>query len=149
MPMASIYLPQRAEVPGGFAMVAQTFDPLSAKVSSTSELNAAAVCTTAPSYYRKTDQMPFDAISERSGMVSGWSGCYAFVLLVIGRVEIAVEPYINPWDSAPFKILVEEAGGKFTDFSNVPTIYHVSALAAKPILHDQMLSIIENEARKI
>lgn len=118
--------------------------PQPAKMSSVSDLSSAAVCTTSPSYYRKTQQMAiYDAICKKSAMVRGWSDCYAFVLLATGRVDIAIEPYMNPWDSAPFKILVEEAGGTFTDFNGVPTIYNVSALASNPVLHEQMLSILK------
>ena len=40
-----------------------------------------------------------------------------------GKAELYVEVDLKPWDIAPMKILVEEAGGRLTDFTGRPTIY--------------------------
>jgi len=67
--------------------------------------------------------------------------CYTVV--AEGKAEIAVEaPDLKPWDLAPVKLLVEEAGGRFTDFAGSPSIYSGTALASNGRLHDAALTLI-------
>ena len=47
-----------------------------------------------------------------------------------------------PWDGAPVKILVEEAGGRLTDFSGRPTIYEGTVLATNGRLHGEALRVL-------
>ena len=46
---------------------------------------------------------------------------------------------------AAVKILVEEAGGRFTDFSGRPTIYSGTALATNGRLHDAALACLAQD----
>jgi histidinol-phosphatase len=75
-------------------------------------------------------------------------GDYAgYSLVAEGKAEIYVELYpegagLKPWDLAPCKILVEEAGGRFTDVAGRPTIYTSSAVATNGLLHDTVLSLL-------
>ncbi len=63
-------------------------------------------------------------------------------LVAAGKAEIYVETDLKPWDAAPVKILVEEAGGRLTDFSGRPTIYGGSVLATNGRLHEQALALL-------
>ncbi len=49
---------------------------------------------------------------------------------------------LKPWDLAPCKILVEEAGGVFTDLDGRATIYTGSALATNGHLHEAALGLL-------
>ena len=70
-------------------------------------------------------------------------GDYAgYGLVADGRSEIYAEAGLKPWDLAPCKIVVEEAGGRFTDFDGRPTIYTGTALATNGRLHDAVLSLL-------
>ncbi|HYS15294.1 MAG TPA: inositol monophosphatase family protein [Candidatus Binatia bacterium] len=75
-------------------------------------------------------------------------GDYAgYALIAEGKAEIYAEIYpegsgLKPWDLAPCKILVEEAGGRFTDLDGRPTIYSSSALATNGRLHDAALALL-------
>jgi len=75
-------------------------------------------------------------------------GDYAgYSLIAEGKAEIYAEIYpegsgLKPWDLAPCKILVEEAGGRFTDLDGRPTIYSSSALATNGRLHDAALALL-------
>jgi histidinol-phosphatase len=77
--------------------------------------------------------------SERQRGFGDYLG-YGFV--ADGRAEVYAEVDLKPWDLAPCKILVEEAGGTFTDFEGRPTIYTGSALATNGLLHDAALAAI-------
>ena len=39
------------------------------------------------------------------------------MLVAEGAADIAVEPIVNLWDLAPLLVIVEEAGGRFTDLA--------------------------------
>ena len=56
-----------------------------------------------------------------------------------GKAEIYAEADLKAWDVAPMKILIEEAGGKLTDFDGTPSIYTGSVLATNGLLHDEAL----------
>jgi histidinol-phosphatase len=65
-----------------------------------------------------------------------------YALVASGRGEIYAELDLKPWDLAPCKIVVEEAGGRFTDFEGRPTIYTGSALVTNGHLHDEVLALL-------
>jgi histidinol-phosphatase len=63
-------------------------------------------------------------------------------LVASGRAEIYAELDLKPWDLAPCKIVVEEAGGRFTDFEGRPTIYSGTAVVTNGHLHDATLAAL-------
>ena len=70
-------------------------------------------------------------------------GDYAgYGLVAEGKAEIYAELDLKPWDLAPCKLLVEEAGGRFTDWDGKPTIYTGTALATNGRLHDAALALL-------
>jgi histidinol-phosphatase len=73
----------------------------------------------------------------------GFGDFMCYTVLAEGKAEIAVEaPDLKPWDLAPVKLLVEEAGGRFTDFAGAPSIYSGTALASNGRLHDAALALV-------
>ena len=60
--------------------------------------------------------------------------------------EVALEPEINPWDVAATKIIVEEAGGRFSDFQGVPSIYTGDAVISNGLIHDRVLEVLGRRA---
>ena len=57
-------------------------------------------------------------------------------------VSPMMEADVKAWDIAPFKILFEEAGGRFTDLAGRPTIHSGTALATNGRLHDEALALL-------
>jgi histidinol-phosphatase len=76
---------------------------------------------------------------DASGRTRGFGDYYGYGLVAAGKAEIYLETDLKPWDAAPVKILVEEAGGRLTDFAGAPTIYSGSVLATNGHLHDLAL----------
>ena len=72
----------------------------------------------------------------------GFGDYLGYPLVAAGKAEIYLEADLKPWDLAPCKILVEEAGGRFTDFAGHPTIYTGTALATNGRLHDTVLTLL-------
>ena len=72
----------------------------------------------------------------------GFGDYLGYALVAAGKAEIYAELDLKPWDLAPCKILVEEAGGRFTDFEGRPTIYSGTAFASNGWLHDAALALL-------
>lgn len=72
----------------------------------------------------------------------GFGDYVGYGLVADGRAEIYAEAGLKPWDLAPCKIVVEEAGGRFTDFDGRPTIYTGTALATNGRLHDAVVAAL-------
>jgi histidinol-phosphatase len=67
------------------------------------------------------------------------AGC---ALVLRGEAEAWVEAGVQVWDLAPLKILVEEAGGRFTDLAGKPTVASGSCLASNGLVHDRVLAAL-------
>jgi histidinol-phosphatase len=85
---------------------------------------------------------PFVRMLDACGRTRGFGDYYGYGLVAAGKAEIYLETDLKPWDVAPVKILVEEAGGRLTDFAGVPTIYGGSVLATNGHLHDQVVAVL-------
>jgi len=72
----------------------------------------------------------------------GFGDYLGYALVAEGKAEMYVEVDLKPWDLAPCKIVVEEAGGRFTDLTGEPTIYSGHALATNGRLHDAALALL-------
>ncbi|HMH51311.1 MAG TPA: inositol monophosphatase family protein [Candidatus Acidoferrum sp.] len=84
----------------------------------------------------------FLRLVDASGRQRGFGDYIGYGFVADGRSEIYAEADLKPWDLAPCKIVVEEAGGRFTDFDGRPTIYTGTALATNGRLHDAALSLL-------
>lgn len=64
-----------------------------------------------------------------------------------GRFDGFYEHKLEAWDSAAGYLIVEEAGGKVTDFTGSEfSVYQHRILATNGLIHDQMLEIINGTA---
>lgn len=81
----------------------------------------------------------FVRLVDATSRQRGFGDYVGYGLVAEGKAEIYLEADLKPWDLAPCKILVEEAGGRFTDFEGTPTIYTGTALATNGRLHDTVL----------
>ncbi len=72
----------------------------------------------------------------------GWSDAYGYALVATGRVEIMLDPVLNPYDCAPFPPIMREAGGYFGDWEGNETIYANEGLCTTQTLLPQVLAVI-------
>ncbi len=70
----------------------------------------------------------------------GFGDYLGYVMVAGGHAEIYAETDLKPWDLAAARIVVEEAGGCFTDLTGAPSIYHGTALATNGHLHEPALA---------
>jgi myo-inositol-1(or 4)-monophosphatase len=68
--------------------------------------------------------------------------------IACGRVDGYWEWRLKPWDCAAGKVIVEEAGGRLSDFSgNAYTIYGEQTLATNGKIHGEMLKVMRTLQR--
>jgi len=84
----------------------------------------------------------FVRLIDGSRRTRGFGDYYGYGLVAEGKAEMYVEVDLKPWDIAPVKILVEEAGGRLTDFDGRPTIYDGRVLASNGRLHEEALALL-------
>jgi histidinol-phosphatase len=72
----------------------------------------------------------------------GFGDYLGYALVAEGKAEIYAEVDLKAWDLAPCRILVEEAGGRFTDFTGAPTIHGGTAFATNGRLHEAALALL-------
>ncbi len=81
-------------------------------------------------------------LARRCWRSRGFGDFWSHVMVAEGAVDIAVEPEVNPWDLAPLQVIVEEAGGRFTDLGGAPRIDGGSAVSSNGLLHDAVLAAL-------
>lgn len=116
---------------------------LPARVSTCERLDQALLCTTSYDYYRKSNRTAvLDRLNAAAGSIRGWSDAYLFALAATGRVDIAIDPVMHPWDNGPFPVIFREAGGVFTSWKGEDRIDGGDGVAANPTLHAQVLKLL-------
>jgi histidinol-phosphatase len=65
---------------------------------------------------------------------------WSHVLVAEGAVDASFEPEVSLWDLAPLQVIVEEAGGRFTDLSGAARPDGGSAVCSNGLLHDEVLA---------
>ena len=82
------------------------------------------------------------ALARRCWRTRGFGDFWGYMLVAEGAAEIACDPVVALWDLAAPRVIVEEAGGRFTDLRGAPTADGGDAIATNGLLHDTALAII-------
>ncbi len=85
----------------------------------------------------------FTKLIEQTYRQRGLGDYLNFAYVFEGKAEAALEVGLKPWDIAPMKIIVEEAGGHFTDLSGGNSVYTGSCLASNGKVHDAYLRLLK------
>ncbi len=86
---------------------------------------------------------PLLEIAGRAWQPRGFGDFWAHVLVAEGAVDVAVDAVgVSEWDLAAVQVIVEEAGGRFSDFSGVSRIDGGTAVSSNGLLHDELLTAI-------
>ncbi|MCG6886518.1 MAG: inositol-phosphate phosphatase [Proteobacteria bacterium] len=73
----------------------------------------------------------------------GYGDYYHYHRLAAGQIDAVIESDVNILDIAALSVIVEEAGGVFTDLGGQsPDLLTTSVLAATPGLHGQLLDML-------
>jgi len=82
-------------------------------------------------------------IARRAWHARGFGDFWSYMLIAEGSVDGALDgPGVKEWDLAATQIIVEEAGGRFSDFSGERRIDSGSAVASNGLIHDELLAAV-------
>jgi histidinol-phosphatase len=85
------------------------------------------------------------AIARRAWHARGYGDFWAYMLIAEGAVDGAVDgPGVKEWDLATTQVIVEEAGGRFSDFAGIARIDGGSAVASNGLIHDELLAAVSS-----
>jgi myo-inositol-1(or 4)-monophosphatase len=72
----------------------------------------------------------------------GWSDAYGHALVASGRLELMLDPVMNPWDCGPFPVLLREAGGFFGSWKGEESLFANEAISTTKTLLPQVLELL-------
>jgi myo-inositol-1(or 4)-monophosphatase len=118
------------------------------RVSQVPDLAESLVATGFPS--RKRHDNPnihfYQEFTLRShGVRRAGSAALDLAYVACGRFEAFWEFHLNPWDTSAGILLIEEAGGRITDFSGGPfQLNSREVLASNSLVHDELVNMFED-----
>lgn len=112
-------------------------------VSKVAELREAMMFYSSISWFVKAGKRDlFLDLAVKTQRQRGFGDFYGFVLVAQGSGEIMIEHGVHSWDMAALKPIIEEAGGRFSDWQGNPTIESPDVLATNGTLHEEVLRLL-------
>ena len=120
--------------------------PTPAKVSQQSDLSKSVLLTTSVSDFelRQSDKA-FAELANQFYFSRTWGDVYGYYLVAVGRAEAMVDPELNVWDAAAVQPIIEEAGGRFSDWNGEAKIDTGDAVGSNGKFHEQILEILNSQ----
>lgn len=124
------------------------------QVSKQTQLTRSCLVTGFPYTYLDMENGPLQVFEKlvRKGIPVRRLGAAAIDLcwVACGRFDGFYEHKLQAWDSAAGYLIVEEAGGKVTDFTGAPySPYQHRILATNGLIHDDLLQVIQGGEVKV
>jgi histidinol-phosphatase len=110
-------------------------------VSDTDELGDAEVAFGGLDVFATEGRLALVAdLSSRAGRVRGYGDFWQHCLVAAGSTDVAIEAEVKVWDLAAVKVVVEAAGGRFTDLAGRRRADGGSAVSSNGLLHAEVLA---------
>ena len=123
--------------------------PVAAKVSTKSALaDVVMVTSEMETFGDRGAAEVYQKLIESIYFARTWGDVYGYLLVATGRVEVMIDPILNVWDAAAVQPIIEEAGGKFTDWAGNESIYAGEAIGSNGHVHEAVLDFTRNHAGK-
>ena len=128
---------------GAFMSDGLSDGPRRLRVSAVRALDDAQLCTSGLDGWDSTGGLDgLLALARSCWRTRGFGDFWIYMLVAEGVAEIGCEAAVSLWDLAAPQVIVEEAGGTFTDLSGVPTAAGGNALATNGLLHADALALV-------
>jgi len=83
----------------------------------------------------------FHELERQARLARTWGDGYGYLMVATGRAEVMIDPVMNLWDAAPLQPVIEEAGGRFSDWQGQLTVHSGDALATNGLVGDAVLAL--------
>ena len=80
------------------------------------DLGRAILSTSNPDFFSRAEAPALDTLRQRTAWRIYGGCCMSYGLLAAGRTDVAIDTGFKVWDYAPFRPIVEGAGGVITDW---------------------------------
>jgi len=128
---------------GAFAADGSSAQPRRLRVSAVRALEDAQLCISGFDGWDGPGALDrLHALARACWRTRGFGDFWTYMLVAEGVAEIGCEAVVSLWDLAAPQVIVEEAGGTFTDLSGVRTAEGGDALATNGLLHEDALAIV-------
>jgi histidinol-phosphatase len=128
---------------GAFGADELTEEPRRLRVSAVRALEDAQLCVSGFDGWEDNGRLEqLLTLSRRCWRTRGFGDFWTYMLVAEGVAEIGCEAVVSLWDLAAPQVIVEEAGGTFTDLRGVATPDGGDALATNGLLHEQALALV-------
>lgn len=88
------------------------------------------------------DRASLLAVKEAGMTLRTWGDGYGYALVATGRIDAMVDPEVSLWDVAPMPVILQEAGGRFTDYAGAVDPDTGTGVATNGLLHDRVLALL-------
>jgi histidinol-phosphatase len=95
-------------------------------------------------FHRRKAWSAFERLTKTARLTRTWGDAYGYLLVATGRAAAMVDPEMNVWDAAALLPVLEEAGGKFTDWRGNPTIAGGEGIATNGLVHEEVLKLVRS-----
>lgn len=145
-----IYDPLRDEMFAGERGQGATLNNRKIKVSDVEVLGQAMMCTGFPYNVRERPNFARDFTNftmQAQAVRRDGSAALDLAYVACGRFDGFWEDGLNPWDTAAGVLLVQEAGGRVTDFQDQPlNIYTPKVVTSNGLIHHDILRVLRGSA---
>ena len=81
----------------------------------------------------------YQTLQRAARITRSWGDGYGYLMVATGRADIMVDPICNAWDVAAILPIIQEAGGRFTDWSGAATPRGGDGVGTNGLVHDEVL----------
>jgi histidinol-phosphatase len=128
---------------GAFMSDGLEHEPRRLKVSAVRALEDAQLCISGFDGWEQNGGLErLLSLARACWRTRGFGDFWTYMLVAEGVAEIGCEAVVSLWDLAACQVIVEEAGGTFTDLGGVRTADGGDALATNGLLHEQALALV-------
>ncbi len=118
-------------------------EPRRLHVSEVHELADAQMCFGGFEEWRQTERLDaLLALAAACWRTRGYGDFWQYMLVAEGAAEIALDPAVAVWDVAAPMVIVQEAGGRFTDLNGTPTATGGHGIATNGLVHEAARRIL-------
>jgi histidinol phosphatase-like enzyme (inositol monophosphatase family) len=154
--IGSVYLPGLdegiyAKRGGGAWHFVGNGEPTPAKVSQTKQLSDCVLTTSEVETFSEREPVGgrnameiYHQLASSVYFSRTWGDVFGYLLVATGRADVMIDPILNVWDAAAVQPIIEEAGGRFSDWLGESRIDSGDAIGSNGLVHDQVLKLIKS-----
>ena len=120
-----------------------------ASVSNRADIEGSIICCGGHKHMRlRKKAEAIDRIAEKAMATRTWMDVYGYCLVASGQVDAMIDPAVAYWDLSAVSLIIEEAGGLFTNHKGGPwrdghEEGTYESCGANPVLHPKLIAELQ------